>query len=65
MQFRAIVAGHGMRYRYVEISERSGKLDTLTIMKITGHKTESQFLSYIKITPREYAERLKELWRKL
>lgn len=42
-----------------------GKLDTLTIMKITGHKTESQFLSYIKITPREYAERLKELWRKL
>ena len=41
-----------------------GKLDTLTIMKITGHTTESQFLSYIKITPREYAERLKELWRK-
>jgi integrase len=42
-----------------------GKLDTLTIMKITGHKTETQFLSYIKITPRENAERLKELWRKL
>ena len=41
-----------------------GKLDTLTIMKITGHTTESQFLSYIKITPREYAEKLKELWRK-
>jgi integrase len=41
-----------------------GKLDTLTIMKITGHTTESQFLSYIKITPRQYAERLKELWKK-
>lgn len=41
-----------------------GKIDTLTIMKITGHKTESQFLSYIKITPKQYAEKLKEYWRK-
>lgn len=41
-----------------------GKLDTLTIMKITGHSTEKQFLSYIKITPKEYALRLKELWEK-
>jgi integrase len=40
-----------------------GKIDTLTIMKITGHKTESQFLSYIKITPKEYAEKLKECWK--
>lgn len=42
-----------------------GKLDTLTIMKITGHKTESQFLKYIKVTPREYAERLKDYWKKI
>jgi integrase len=42
-----------------------GKIDTLTIMKITGHKTESQFLAYIKITPREYAERLKIYWNKM
>lgn len=41
-----------------------GKLDTLTIMKITGHSTEKQFLSYIKITPREYANKLKELWER-
>lgn len=40
-----------------------GKIDTLTIMKITGHKTEAQFLSYIKITPREYAEKLKQYWK--
>ena len=39
-----------------------GKIDTLTIMKITGHKTEAQFLSYIKITPKEYAEKLKAHW---
>ena len=40
-----------------------GKIDTLTIMKITGHTTESQFLSYIKITPKEYAEKLKNYWK--
>jgi integrase len=39
-----------------------GKLDTLTIMKITGHKTEKQFLSYIKITPKHHAEKLKNFW---
>jgi len=42
-----------------------GKLDTLTIMKITGHKTESQFLKYIKITPKQYAEKLKKYWEKI
>lgn len=42
-----------------------GKIDTLTIMKITGHQTESQFLSYIKVTPKEYAEKLKEYWKKM
>lgn len=41
-----------------------GKIDTLTIMKITGHKTEKQFLDYVKITPKEYAMRLKEHWAK-
>lgn len=42
-----------------------GKIDTLTIMKITGHTTEKQFLDYVKITPKEYAERLKLLWKKM
>jgi integrase len=42
-----------------------GKIDTLTIMKITGHQTEKQFLGYIKITPKEYAEKLKDYWRKM
>lgn len=39
-----------------------GKLDTLAIMKITGHSTEKQFLGYIKITPKDYAKRLKKFW---
>jgi integrase len=41
-----------------------GTIDTLTIMKITGHQTEKQFLSYIKVTPKEYAQRLREHWKK-
>lgn len=41
-----------------------GKIDTLAIMKITGHQTERQFLAYIKITPKEYAEVLKAFWNK-
>jgi integrase len=40
-----------------------GKIDTSTIMKITGHQTEKQFLAYVKITPKEYAEKLKAYWR--
>jgi integrase len=40
-----------------------GKLDTSTIMKITGHQTEKQFLAYVKITPKEYAEKLKAYWK--
>jgi integrase len=46
-------------------SNHYGKLDTLTLMKITGHKTEAQFLDYIKVTPKEYALKLKEYWAKI
>lgn len=37
---------------------------TLTIMAITGHKTEKAFLRYIKLTPTEHAENLKKMWEK-
>lgn len=33
-------------------------IPTLSIMKITGHKTEKTFLKYIKITPEENAQKL-------
>jgi integrase len=42
-----------------------GTIDTLTIMKITGHQTEKQFLGYIKVTPKEYAQKLREHWKKI
>lgn len=39
-----------------------GKLPNMVIMAITTHKTETQFLRYIKVTPKENAEILKEFW---
>jgi integrase len=35
-------------------------IPTIDIMKISGHKTEKSFLTYIRITPEEVAERLSE-----
>jgi integrase len=35
---------------------------TLMIMKITGHQTEKAFLSYIKVTEDENAERMMKLF---
>ncbi|AUC84367.1 integrase [Polaribacter sp. ALD11] len=57
-----LVTSHTCRRSFA--SNLYGKLDTLTIMNITGHKTESQFLDYIKITPKEYAIKLKGYWDK-
>lgn len=36
------------------------KIPTIDIMKITGHKTESSFMKYIRITKEETAERMAE-----
>ncbi|MGN6492896.1 MAG: tyrosine-type recombinase/integrase [Agriterribacter sp.] len=32
------------------------------IMKISGHKNEKDFYRYIRITPEEAAQKIKELW---
>lgn len=41
-----------------------GKLPNKVIMAITGHKTETQFLKYIKTTNEEFAEILGDFWDK-
>ncbi len=58
-----LVTSHICRRTFATI--HYGKLDTLTIMKIIGHRTEKQFLEYVKITPRQHAEKMKELWNKM
>ena len=55
-----LISSHTCRRSFA--TNHYGKLDTLTIMKISGHVTESQFLAYIKITPKEHAEKLRALW---
>lgn len=55
-----LISSHICRRSFA--SNLYGILTNMTIMAITGHKTEAQFLKYIKITPREHAEKLKEYW---
>jgi integrase len=38
-------------------------MPTLTIMAITGHKTEKAFLRYIKLTPNEHAKLMQMKWK--
>jgi integrase len=35
----------------------------VTIMQVTGHKTEKAFLRYIRLTPREHAKLLQMHWQ--
>ncbi|WP_435416308.1 tyrosine-type recombinase/integrase [Polaribacter aestuariivivens] len=38
-------------------------IPTLTIMAITGHTTEKSFLTYIKVTPKEHANKMLEMMK--
>ena len=40
-----------------------GGFHVVSIMKITGHKTETAFLRYIKVTPKEHAVLLSNHWK--
>jgi len=59
-----LVSSHTGRRSFATNNYRMG-LDTYTIMKITGHKTESSFLKYIKVKPDEHAQRMLNHWNKL
>ncbi|MDP3556273.1 MAG: site-specific integrase [Bacteroidota bacterium] len=37
----------------------------ISIMKITGHRSEKNFLNYIKMTPHQNAEKLRKHWAKV
>jgi integrase len=58
-----LVSSHICRRSFATNHYGKGNLDTLTIMKITGHKTEKSFLEYIKVTPEESALKLREFWK--
>jgi len=58
-----LVSSHTARRSFATNLYKSG-FPAISIMKITGHKTESAFLKYIKVTPGEHAEMLAMHWTK-
>ena len=56
-----LITSHTAR-RSFATNEYLAGTPTLTIMAITGHKTEKSFLRYIKLTPSEHAKLLKGHW---
>lgn len=58
-----MVSSHTARRSFATNLYKSG-LPSITIMAITGHSTESAFLSYIKVTEEEHAEIIMKHWNK-
>ena len=58
-----LISSHTGRRSFASNAYLAG-IPSITIMKITGHKTESAFLKYIKITPEEHARKMAEAWEK-
>ena len=57
-----LIKAHTARRSFATNLYKSG-FPSISIMKITGHKTETEFLKYIKVTPQEHADKLREHWR--
>lgn len=58
-----LVSSHTGRRSFATNLYKQG-FPSYSIMQITGHKTETAFLKYIKVTPKEHAEKLKAFWLK-
>jgi integrase len=63
MDLHDLVTTHTARRSFATNLYLSG-FPSISIMKITGHRTEKAFLKYIKITPEENAKKLLEHWNK-
>ncbi len=58
-----LITTHTARRSFATNLYKDG-VSALTIMKITGHRTEKAFLRYIKVTPNENALLLQRHWNK-
>ena len=58
-----LVTTHTARRSFATNVYKSG-FPAISLMKITGHRTEKSFLLYIKVTPEENAHKLLEHWNK-
>ena len=59
-----LLVTHSARRSFATNLYKSG-LSSITIMRITGHRTERAFLTYIKATPNENARLLQQHWLKI
>lgn len=58
-----IISTHTGRRTFATNAYLQG-IPTITIMAITGHKTEKAFLKYIKVNPKEHAKIMAGIWAK-
>jgi integrase len=56
-----LISTHTARRAFASNAFKSG-VPTIVIMAITGHRSEKAFMKYIKVTPREKAEIMREIW---
>jgi integrase len=56
-----LVTTHTARRSFATNSYLKG-IPAITIMAITGHKTEREFMNYLKVTPTEHANKLMDMW---
>ena len=56
-----LVTTHTARRSFCTNNYLAG-MDSISIMAISGHKSEREFLGYIKVTPREYANKIRAFW---
>jgi integrase len=55
------VSTHTARRSFATNNYNKG-ISASILMKITGHRTERSFYKYIRVTPKENAQRLRDLW---
>ncbi len=56
-----MLSSHTARRSFATNQYKDG-VQSLTIMAITGHRSEGSFRRYLKITPNEHAVKLKQMW---
>lgn len=56
-----LISSHTCRRSFV--TNHYGKIDDVTLMSISTHKSVSQFLKYVKTTGEEQADKLGEFWK--
>ncbi len=56
-----MVTTHTARRSFATNMYKAG-IPSITIMAVTGHRTETAFLKYIKVTPEEHAEKIRDMW---